>query len=216
MIALTVWLGRWQAQRVEEKSELQAVYEARVREAPVVLGGSSGPAETLLYRRVRAAGEWIAEGQVFIDNRIHQGRAGFHVITPLRLAGSPRAILVNRGWTARTASYPAPPAVAVPAGAVEVLGLATLPPRRVLELSTETISGNVWQNLSLERYAQRMRLDVLPVVLLADTPAPGLVGVREQPDAGIAKHREYALTWFSLAATAGILWIVFSVGRPRP
>jgi cytochrome oxidase assembly protein ShyY1 len=26
--------------------------------------------------------------------------------------------------------------------------------------------------------------------------------VHEKPDAGIAKHQEYALTWFSLAATA--------------
>jgi cytochrome oxidase assembly protein ShyY1 len=31
--------------------------------------------------------------------------------------------------------------------------------------------------------------------------------VRERPDAGVAKHREYELTWFLLAATAGALWI---------
>ena len=84
MIALTLALGRWQVGRGEEKSERQALLDARSREAPVVLGGSSGPAEALLYRRVQARGTWIADGQVFVDNQIDRGRAGFHVITPLR------------------------------------------------------------------------------------------------------------------------------------
>mgnify|MGYP006137474463 CR=1 FL=1 len=37
--------------------------------------------------------------------------------------------------------------------------------------------------------------------VLADVPAPGLARVEEKPDAGVAKHIEYALTWFALAAT---------------
>jgi surfeit locus 1 family protein len=212
MIALTVFLGRWQANRADEKSALQAMLESRVREAPLALGASSGPADALLYRRVRVSGRWVPEGQIFIDNRIHEGRAGFQVITPLRIAGSDRVALVNRGWVARTASYPAPPPVALPAaGDVEVSGIATLPPKRFLELSGETVSGNVWQNLTLARYAERMRTEVLPVLVLADRPGEGLVAVTEQPDTGIAKHREYELTWFALAATLGALWMFHSV-----
>ena len=210
MIALTLALGRWQVGRGEEKAERQALLEARTREAPLVLAGSAGPPEALLYRRVSARGTWIAKGQVFIDNQIDHGRAGFHVVTPLGITGSARAVLVNRGWIARTAAYPKPPAVPVPEGEVEVRGIAALPPRRVLELSSETVSGDVWQNLSIARYAERMRMDLVPVVVLADPPAAGLVPVRETPDAGMAKHQEYALTWFALAATAAGLWIVFS------
>ena len=213
MIALTLSLGRWQTSRAEEKTARQAMFEARIRETPLVLGGSSGTADALLYRRVRVTGQWIAEGQIFIDNQIAQGKAGFYVMTPLRIAGSARAILVNRGWVARTRSYPQPPPVAVPSGDVQVAGLATLPPVRVLELSKETVSGNVWQNLSLSRYAERMKLELVPVVILADTPGEGLLAVHETPDAGIAKHREYALTWFSLAATLAVLWTVFSFRR---
>lgn len=216
MIALTVWLGRWQAERADEKAALQAMFEARARETPLSLGGSSGPADALLFRRLRVAGRWIPEGQIFIDNRIQQGRAGFHVITPLAIAGSERAVLVNRGWTARTRDYPSPPVIPVPPGEVEVIGLATLPPRRVLELSGETISGNVWQNLSLERYAERMRLGLVPVVIAVDTPGEGLIAVHERPDTGIEKHREYELTWFSLAGTLAILWIVFAFRRVTP
>ena len=210
MIALTLALGRWQVGRGEEKAARQALLDSRIREMPVVLGGSSGPAEALLYRRVKARGAWVGDGQIFIDNQIDRGRAGFHVITPLRIAGSTRSVLVNRGWIARGPGYPQPPGVPIPQGEVEVQGIAALPPRRVLELSSETVAGNVWQNLSLPRYAERMRMELLPVVVLAQPPAAGLSQVREKPDFGVEKHQEYALTWFSLAATAAALWLVFS------
>jgi surfeit locus 1 family protein len=214
LIALTLWLGRWQTDRAGEKSLRQELFDARLRETPVQLTGSVPSAEPLLYRRVRAAGRWVPEGQVFIDNQVVEGRAGFAVVTPLRLAGSNDVVLVNRGWTARTRDYPRAPAVAVPEGAVEVTGLAVLPPRRVLELSSQTVAGSVWQNLSIERYrAAFPRMTVLPVVVLADVPAAGLTAMRETPDAGIAKHREYALTWFSLAATTAVLWIVLNLRR---
>ena len=213
-IALTVSLGRWQMHRADEKRTRQALLEARVREAPVQLTGSVPSAEPLLYRRVRAAGAWIPERQIFVDNQILEGRAGFHVVTPLRLEGG-AAVLVNRGWIARDAGYPRAPAVAVPAGRVEVAGIATLPPARVLELSSETVFGDVWQNLSIDRYRSASGLDVLPVVVLADTPAPGLAAVRDRPDAGAAKHEEYMLTWFSLAATAFVLWVVLNTRRVR-
>ena len=105
------------------------------------------------------------------------------MITPLRLAGRQDAVLVNRGWIARDAGYPRPPAVAVPRGPVEVSGMASLPPRRFFELSADTVAGSVWQNLSIERYRERYAMAVLPVVVLADAQ-PGLVPVRESPDAG--------------------------------
>lgn len=215
-LALLVWLGLWQAERAGEKQGRQALLEARMAEAPLSLTGAVPSAEPLLYRRVRAAGEWIPEGQVFLDNQMHAGRVGFHVVTPLRLQGRGEAVLVNRGWIARDAQqYPRAPQVAVPRGVQEVRGLATVPPARYLELAAETVTGNVWQNLSLARYRERMRLDVLPVVVLADEPAPGLAAVRETPNAGVAKHREYSLTWFALAATTLALWLVLNTRRIR-
>ena len=213
--ALLVGLGRWQLDRAEEKRARQALFEARLREAPLLLTGAVADPQPLLYRRVRAQGRWIAGRQFFVDNRIFEGRAGFHVITPLRLEGRDEAVLVNRGWIARGPEYPRAPAVAVPGGRVEVAGLATRPPARVLELSADTVAGDVWQNLSIERYAAHAHLGLLPVVVLADTPAAGLQAVREQPDAGMAKHIEYALTWFALAATVAALWVALNLKRVR-
>jgi surfeit locus 1 family protein len=188
MIALTLWLGNWQMNRAQEKRERQALFEARSHDTAVRLTGAVPAADPLLYRRVTVTGTWMADRQFYVDNRIREGRAGFHVVTPLAIDGAGAAVLVNRGWVARGPEYPRAPRVAVPAGRIEVAGMAIRPPARVLELSSETVAGDVWQNLSIERYAAHARLALLPVVVLADAPAAGLAPVREVPDAGIAKH----------------------------
>lgn len=210
LMALTLWLGNWQDRRAAEKTERQALLEARVAAAPVTITGAGGSAQDLLFRRVRAQGRFLPEGQIFVDNRIHGGRAGYHVMTPFRIAPSGAILLVNRGWVARGPAYPAPPEVAAPEGERAVTGLAVLPPARFLELSADVVEGRVWQNLSIERFAQRTKEPVVPVVLLASPPGEGLVVVEERPDTGIAKHREYSLTWFSLAATVAVLWVALN------
>ena len=81
--------------------------------------------------------------------------------------------------------------------------------------SADTVTGNVWQNLDLERYRHRAGIEILPVVVLAESAGAGLAPVRERPDAGVEKHREYALTWFSLAALATVLWLALNTRRAR-
>lgn len=213
LMALTLWLGHWQDRRAAEKTERQALLEARTAAAPLAVADAGGSAQELVFRRLRAQGRYEPQGQIFVDNRILGDRAGYHVITPFRLAASGAILLVNRGWIARSPAYPAPPAAPVPEGDRTVAGLAVLPPARFLELSADTIDGNVWQNLSIERYARRAGAPVVPVLLLAQPPGEGLAAVEERPDAGIAKHREYSLTWYSLAATLAVLWVALNLRR---
>jgi surfeit locus 1 family protein len=214
LVFLTVFLARWQTDRGDEKQARQSLFESRMREAAVELAGAPA-GEELLYRHVRARGEYAAAGQVYIDNQVYEGRAGFQVVTPLRLASN-AIVLVERGWIERDARYPAAPQVPVPAGPVVVSGIAALPPRRYLELSGETITGNVWQNLSIDRYRERNGGTLLPFVLVADVAAPGLTAIHERPDTGIERHREYALTWYAFAATAVGLWIALGLRPKRP
>ena len=215
LVALTLWLGNWQLNRAQEKRERQALFEARVHDNPVSLTGAVASAEPLLYRRVRVTGTWIPDGQIFVDNQIRDGRAGFTVVTPIAIEGGSAAVLVNRGWVERSRAYPKPPEVAAPRGRGQVSGMATRPPARFLELAEQTVAGNTWQNLSIERYAGRSGLALLPVVVLQEPAAEGLEPVRESPDAGVAKHIEYAFTWFALAATVAALWLALNTKRAR-
>ena len=228
MLSLTLYLARWQQGRAEYKRGLQAEFTQRIAAPVLVLDGTVKDGASLRYRRVVARGLFQPDGQIFLDNKTDDastGRAGYHVITPLKITGSNTTVLVNRGWLPRAASYPKPPVVPMPAGEIEVRGMAVIPNAHFLELSNAAVDGAVWQNLTIERYRQHSKLDILPAVLLAAETTPnalqGLMPQTELPNAGVDKHIEYMLTWYSLSATLVALWIGLnlkkaSIKKPDP
>ena len=114
-IALTLALGQWQIGRAQYKEGLQARYDEQMRQPAVKLSGQPMAQDDVLLRRVEVRGEFVPKFTVFVDNRIYKHQPGFHVATPLRIAGSERYVLVNRGWVAgpRDRSLPV---VSAPAG----------------------------------------------------------------------------------------------------
>jgi len=210
LVALTVALGNWQRHRAAEKQALAAQAEAAAAQAPLELSGAESDAAALLYRVVRATGEYDAAHQLLVDNKVHAGQPGFQVVAPLRLARSGRFVLVDRGWIAQAPRRSELPAVPPPAGIVTVSGRASLPPHRYLELKRESAAGALWQNLDVGRIAAATGLDLLPIVIEqsdAGAPRDGLVRDWPPPDFGIDQHRSYVLQWYSLAALAIVLWL---------
>jgi surfeit locus 1 family protein len=201
-IVLTGYLGTWQKGRAEEKNALQAEYDARIRQPVITLTAAHRAAE-LNYRIARADGQWRPSEAIFVDNRQHASRAGFHVIVPLELHSGTR-VLVNLGWVARDGEYPRAPRIGLPGGAARIEGMLSVPGTRYIELKGGDEAGadaRVWQNFSLERYRARSGRDALP----------GFQVVAERPDARVEKHLEYMWTWYSLAATVLVLWIALNL-----
>jgi surfeit locus 1 family protein len=207
LIAATVSLGNWQRHRAEEKEALRALYDAAASAAPVQLAATMTDASALRFRRVRAAGEYDARAQVLIDNRVHAGRPGYHVVTPLKLAGG-GYVLVDRGWVAAGARRAELPRVPPPAGAMTVEGRVNVPPARYLELRNGDTTGPVWQNLDIARIAAASGLTLLPyVVEQAGGASDGLVRDWPAPDFGIEQHRSYMLQWYALGLLGCGLWL---------
>src|SRR5262252_4187339 len=78
-VAVFVAAGNWQGRRMHEKEALREQYDAASAVAPVEL--STLPATTdwsaLRYRAVVVSGEYDAQRQILLDNRVHDGHAGF-------------------------------------------------------------------------------------------------------------------------------------------
>lgn len=210
-VMLTGYLGHWQQTRAAEKHAMQQEFNTRAAEPPVVLDSWAND-PTLRYRAAIAEGEWHPKGQIYVDNQVRNGIAGFHVITPLKLRRNNAYVLVNRGWIARGAAYPNPP-VAPVSGTASVTGRLSVPSSRFLELSNQSVQGSVWQNLTIERYRSAMNLEMLPYVLIAKNAEFPLEPVVERTDAGEDKHLEYMMTWYSLAVTVTILWVALNTHR---
>ena len=214
-IALTLALGQWQIGRAEYKESLQARYDALSREPAIKVGGEPLDRDGILLRRVEVRGEYAPKFTVFVDNRIHRHQPGFHVATPLRIAGSQRYVLVNRGWVAspRDRSLPA---VSTPAGEQVVQGIAVGYSERYLELSTKVAEGNVWQNLVFERFRQATGLELQPFVIQQENAADdGLVREWSRPDLGRNTHLAYAFQWYALSLAIFIYYLVTHVRRRR-
>lgn len=218
-IVVFVWAGKWQGSRMHEKQALRAQLDAAGAAATMALAAlpANNDWASMRYRPVAATGEFDARHQILVDNKVHAGRAGFHVVTPLVLADG-RAVLVNRGWIAQGPSRSVLPQVPPPAGTVTVRGRVVTPAVGYFELGAETAPGAVWQNLDPGRFATATGRPVLPVVVEATAPPvpdDGLVRDWPAPDFGVEKHRIYMLQWYALAALAAGLWLFFFVRRWR-
>jgi len=216
-VATCVAAGNWQRDRMHAKESLRRQYDAAATAAPVALASLPAAADwpSLRYRPVAATGEYLGGRQIFIDNKVAAGRAGFHVVTPLSLADG-RVVLVNRGWIAQKSSRATLPEVPPPPGVVTVQGRIAIPAAGYLELKPETASGPIRQNLDPARFAAATGLAVLPAVIeatAAPVPDDGLLRDWPAPDFGIETHRIYLVQWYAFALLAAALWFWFH--RPR-
>ncbi|MBU6272648.1 MAG: SURF1 family protein [Betaproteobacteria bacterium] len=208
VVALTTSLGLWQLRRAEEKRGLQAQAERAARQAPLRIGRDALP-DPIEGVAVSVTGRFLPEATVFIDNRTHQGVAGFHVLTPVRITGTVEQVMVLRGWVARDpVDRNRLPPVNTPEGEVTVTGTAQRELARALELSTARApqpGERLWQNFDAAVFTAWSGLSLRPLVV---RQAPGGVDdglVRQWRSAGadVDKHRGYAVQWFAMAAAAG-------------
>jgi surfeit locus 1 family protein len=218
-IAVTASLGFWQWDRGQQRTALHRAMEDRGRTAPVtaaeLLAAREGDA-ALVHRPVVLRGEWVAAHTVFLDNRQMHAVPGFYVVTPLRLAGSQAVVLVQRGWAPRNFTKREQlPAVATPAGPVEVRGRLAPPPAKLYAFDTEE-KGAIRQNLDLARFRAETGLPLLPLSVQQAGPASeGLLRQWPQAASGAGKNYGYAFQWWALAALIAILYAWFQFVLPR-
>ncbi|MGE8317411.1 MAG: SURF1 family protein [Comamonas sp.] len=228
-LAVTASLGFWQLRRAAEKEQWQAQLDAQAA-LPALDGRSlaagAGDPAALLHRRVVVQGEWLAGHTVFLDNRQMQGRPGFYVVTPLRLAGTPVAgsatvVLVQRGWVPRNfEDRNALPAVPTPAGPVQLAGRVADQPSRLWEFSSAG-EGNegagaspIRQNLHVDAFAREIGQRLSPfTVVQTDAAADGLLRDWPVVGTGVEKHYGYAFQWFGLCGLIAILYVWFQIVR---
>jgi surfeit locus 1 family protein len=161
-----------------------------------------------LPQRVRLRGQFEHEHTVWLDNRALEGRAGFLVVTPLRLPDAQERILVNRGWAPRDPSdrtHLAP--IGRPSGLVEIEGMAVVGVPRVYQIGSAE-AGSIRQNLDLEA----MRTEVgAPVASFVVQQFSSLDDALDRhwasPASGVDRHRGYAFQWFALATLLGFIVI---------
>lgn len=218
LLSLLTGLGFWQLDRAAQKRALLEQYQGQEREAPIEVRADLAAAGELEYRPAQVRGRFDTGHQFLLDNRTHQGMAGYQVLTPLRIEGSEQGILVNRGWVPRGSSRSVLPDVPAPATPVRLEGMLKQPTRTItLGEGEDREPGwpKVLQRVRLDLQAEQLGYPLLPLLLLLG-PDQEHGFVREwEPVKGFGPEQNmgYAVQWFGLAAALLVIYIVVNCRR---
>ncbi|CAN5361573.1 SURF1 family protein [soil metagenome] len=205
-------LGFWQLDRLEQRrarnaqAEQALVLPALDLDARLLQEIERDPL-AYLNRRVRVEGVYDPAGELVLRGRSRGGSPGVHLVTPLRIAGSEAAVLVNRGWVASPDAATLDPSPFSEPGIQQVEGLLQIVPAPTegeTPLMVRTSGGSVLtvRRLDLASLRARAAYPLLPVYV-QQLPDPAL---RQPPfrlplptlDEG--SHLGYAVQWFGFAA----------------
>ncbi|WMC10315.1 SURF1 family protein [Oceanimonas pelagia] len=193
LTGLMVFMGVWQLSRADEKRRLLQEWEQR-SQVELELKEALAMQSPFGYR-LRTGGVFLAGGELFLDNQIEQGRAGYRLIRPLQ---TPLGLLaVDRGWwPAHGDRSRLPPVEDLDDGAVIVAGVLVRPwqpPLSLGDTDRDALSRRV-ASLDPDELAGRWGQPVLPMVLKTDMDAGSWQPVSMGPE----KHLGYAVQWFAM------------------
>ncbi len=215
VVVIGLSLGNWQSRRADEKRAIEQAIAARSQQAAIDAAQLRPGQQPQEFSTIAADGEFIADWPLYLENRPHGGQSGFHLLMPLRLAGSGDVVLVARGWFARDPmDRTRVPAVPVPAGRQRIEGTVRSSASRVMQLGepVPVRPGAFLQNIDSAEFATASGLPVHAFIIeQRNDTHDGLVRDWPAPSAGVDKHRGYAFQWYALAAAAFLFYLISGI-----
>lgn len=210
-LSLLFGLSIWQYQRGVEK---QRVAAKRLESSPEVLSAVPDNLNDFVYRNSNLSGRWLDERSFMMENRIYQGRVGYEVLTPFRLAADEKILLVNRGWV----STPESAEVKTAAELTTINGVLYIPEKGVVlgdAILPEAMSSSAWPKkalyIDLPVFSRALSTDIENTVFVLDEKdSAAYKRIWKAAVMPAAKHFGYAVQWLGLALTLliyGVIWI---------
>lgn len=192
-LAILLYLGTWQVQRLGEKQDVIARIEARISDAPVSMPPNPDPVADR-YLPVTVRGQFTdAPVQRMLASRRQTGAVYRHIAAFAPETGP--AVLIDLGWTATRVDLPA-----LPTSPLSLTGNLDWPIESDGFTPTPDLSQSLWYARDVPDLAET--LDTAPVLIVLRDAATPPLGATPWPvdTVGIPNdHAQYAITWFSLA-----------------
>ncbi|WP_257281619.1 SURF1 family protein [Endozoicomonas sp. ISHI1] len=200
LLPLLIKLGFWQMSRYQEKLELERTLAERQTMPALSLSDVSGYSDSM-YLPVSVRGRFLSDRAFFLDNQIHEGRAGYDLIMPF-LVNDGQYLLVNRGWLPAE-SRERLPEIETLDGELELRGKLY----RLLG-NPFTLGEDIWheewpkriQVVNFERMGEALGQSLPVYILKLEQNQPGTYLIRPLTMKTTSqKHLGYAIQWFLMA-----------------
>lgn len=224
-IPLFIKFGLWQYHKAEQKQFIQDAYnQAKTNAALTFPLDITGKPDVLIeswkYKKVKVSGTYETKYQFLLDNQVEGDRAGYHVITPLKIDNSQQYVLVNRGWILAKDNHSELPVFDTPTGTQQITGQVWLPSKKIFSLESkggahENHLQPVWQNIDIAKYQRLVPFTVSPLAIKLDVQSEGGGFVRnwQVPVERITTNMGYAYQWFGFALATLLIYIYMSVSK---
>lgn len=216
-LLMMIGLCVWQVQRLYWKEGLIAERQARVAEAAIPLPAAGGDPGAFEFRKVRLAGSFQHDKELYLGARSLNGNPGYQILTPFTLADG-QVVLVNRGWVPLERKLPAQRADGQVAGPVAVEGLVRLPRDKAFMQPDNEPQHNMWFFIDLPAMATHATLPLRTDLYVDAGPAenPGGYPLGGQTRLELPNdHLQYALTWGLLALALIVIYVVYHLKLER-
>jgi len=221
-LAVLIGLGVWQLQRLQWKEGLIAQIEARVHAPPMTLRQAMARAragEDVGYMRIEAEGSFDHDKERHLY-AVTDGGVGWHVITPLTTPDGD-VVLIDRGFVPDALKDRGTRPQGEIEGRVTVIGLARLSEAQGSFVPDNEPERNRWYWRDLGGLTRSMFPEssphVAPFIIEAekgDIPGGWPLGGQTRLDIP-NDHLQYAITWFLLAFSLLIIYLVYVRSRLR-
>lgn len=207
-------LGYWQVQRLDWKEGLIAEIEAGRSADPKPLPPKLENAPARRFVIVTATGEFLHHAESHRTGKAENGKVGYRIFTPLQRAGA-ETIMVERGWVPEELKDPSTRPESLIEGPVTVTGMLRLPDERNYFTPPDSVVENRWFAVDPRAMGAAAGVTV-PEWYVVDEAS-----TLDWPRAGPSElalrnnHLGYAITWFSLAFSLLVIWLIMGFRRGR-
>jgi surfeit locus 1 family protein len=219
-VGVLIRLGIWQLDRLAQRRVFNASVIAQQTAALLTLDSAtlSDDLGSMEYRAAIVTGTYDHAQQVILRNQVWQTRPGVHLLTPLVISGTNRAVLVDRGWIPSEDSAPDKRSQYDEPGVVTVRGVLRRPQTRPdfggvpdPPLAPGQTRLDAWNIVNVERISQQVNVPMLAVYIQQSPGAAQTAPYPSEPQLDLTEgpHFSYALQWFAFAAILAIGYPVY-------
>ena len=230
-MGVMVRMGVWQLDRREQRRQFNARVESQINAQELALAGD----HLLLnlidmeYRPVTVYGVYDHQYEVLLRNQVwinsdNVSLNGVHLITPLLIKDSDKAVLVDRGWVPAQNTSQTDQNLYSEPGEVVIHGIIRRSQSKgqigfVVDptLQPGEDSLDIWNNVNVERIQEQVPYELLDIyVLQLPEVARGRLPYRHSIHIELTEgsHLGFAMQWFIFAVIVLIGYPIFVRNQP--
>lgn len=218
-LAVLLWLGFWQLDRLEEKTAFLAQIDASIDGEPEPFPDYVKNPEEWEYRKVNISAKAFEDNRLIcIFGRNNSGEMGLFQLIPISLKGS-QHMLVNMGWkkVKDLANISCESGIRFGDSKTVILtGIIRSQTKDSAFTPNADVENRVWYKLDIASKAQVMDIEnLLPLMLDNVSVDGGMLRETYMPLSIPNDHLQYALTWFGVAIMLIGVYVAFGLQRAR-